>query len=125
MRRNQSLIWRCFFTAIVSTFTLNFLLSGASNVGWGAMSNPGLVNFGSFASNYNVLHFPFFIMLGIVGGLLGAFFNTSSYYLTKLRMKYVTSKWSKALEVVFIAAFTVCLAFFLCAAALLVPRASR
>lgn len=47
--------------------------------GWGDLSNPGLINFGSFDeelnSGYNIAHFPFFILLGIVGGLLGAFFN--------------------------------------------------
>lgn len=46
---------------------------------WGKLSYPGLVNFGQYDpvtdGGYSVIHLPFFILLGILGGLLGALSN--------------------------------------------------
>ena len=44
---NQSLTWRMFFASMVSTFTLNVLLSIYHRSPMD-LSNPGLINFGSF-----------------------------------------------------------------------------
>lgn len=44
---NQSLTWRMFFASMVSTFTLNVLLSIFRGTPLD-LSNPGLINFGSF-----------------------------------------------------------------------------
>ncbi len=58
---------------MMSTFSLNFLISGVYYNSWGDFSHPGLVNFGDPNSddqqqpNYNILHFPFFILVAIAG----------------------------------------------------------
>jgi chloride channel 7 len=44
--------------------------------------------------------FPFFIILGALGGLLGAFFIFVNYSINKLRKKVLTTKWLKVFEVV-------------------------
>jgi len=44
---NQSLTWRMFFASMISTFTLNFVLSIYKGHP-GDLSNPGLINFGTF-----------------------------------------------------------------------------
>jgi hypothetical protein len=55
------------------------LFLGTSKVGWGSLSNPGLLNFGDWDSvgtaGYSPQHWVGFIILGILGGLFGALFN--------------------------------------------------
>ena len=48
---NQSLTWRMFFASMVSTFTLNVLLSIFHGDPMD-LSNPGLINFGTFKVSY-------------------------------------------------------------------------
>ena len=49
---NQALTWRMFFSSMISSFTLNVLLSiyhgHAGNLGY-----PGLINFGQFSVSFN------------------------------------------------------------------------
>uniref|UniRef100_A0A8C5H6K7 Chloride channel protein n=1 Tax=Gouania willdenowi TaxID=441366 RepID=A0A8C5H6K7_GOUWI len=49
---NQMLTWRIFFASMISTFTLNFVLS-VYHKKPGELSNPGLINFGRFESDVN------------------------------------------------------------------------
>uniref|UniRef100_A0A8C9VH92 Chloride channel protein n=1 Tax=Scleropages formosus TaxID=113540 RepID=A0A8C9VH92_SCLFO len=85
---NQMLTWRIFFASMISTFTLNFFLSIYHNK-TGELSNPGLINFGRFDSDYNLYEIPLFICMGALGGLLGALFNVLNYWLTIFRIRYV------------------------------------
>ncbi|KAA8584881.1 hypothetical protein FQN60_003575 [Etheostoma spectabile] len=85
---NQMLTWRIFFASMISTFTLNFFLSIYHNKP-GDLSNPGLINFGRFESDsvaYNLYEIPLFIIMGAIGGLLGALFNKLNYWLTIFRI---------------------------------------
>jgi chloride channel 7 len=104
---NQPLTWRIFFTSLVSTFTFNFLSSGATYNKWGALSQPGLVNFGTFSNQvdhgYSIVHFPFFILMGVIGGLLGALYNHVILKLTLFRMKYLRNRFLKFFEALFLA----------------------
>ena len=50
---NQSLTWRMFFASMVSTFTLNVLLSIFHGDPMD-LSNPGLINFGTFEVSYKL-----------------------------------------------------------------------
>ena len=48
---NQSLTWRMFFASMISTFTLNVLLSIYHRDPLD-LSNPGLINFGTFEVSF-------------------------------------------------------------------------
>ena len=42
--------------------------------------------------------FPFFLILGVTGGLLGAFFNQINYEINVQRKFYLNAKWKKVVE---------------------------
>ncbi|XP_046406212.1 H(+)/Cl(-) exchange transporter 7 [Ischnura elegans] len=108
---NQSLTWRIFFASMISTFTLNVVLSAYHNHP-GQFSFSGLLNFGQFDSiNYEFFEFPIFLLMGAIGGLLGALFNHINYKLTVFRMRYVTKKACKVTEAVMVAAISATLGF--------------
>ncbi|VDM48197.1 unnamed protein product [Toxocara canis] len=101
---NQTLTWRIFLAATISSFTVNFILSIFYGVS-GFLSWNGLANFGVFEnSNYNIWEIPFFLLIGVIGGLSGALFNWLNMQLSKFRRKYVTSHTQKLFECVLVAA---------------------
>ncbi|XP_022085546.1 chloride transport protein 6-like isoform X2 [Acanthaster planci] len=120
---NQSLTWRTFFCAMCATFTLNLMLSGLDYQQWGAMDQPGLIDFGIFdrcdkgsSDNCNlwtVLDLLIFIVMGFVGGLLGALFNFLNTKLTVYRMKHLGSrrKFVRVVEALLIVMVTASVAF--------------
>ncbi|XP_066131451.1 H(+)/Cl(-) exchange transporter 7 isoform X2 [Saccopteryx bilineata] len=66
---NQFLTWRIFFASMISTFTLNFVLSIYHGNIWD-LSSPGLINFGRFDTEtmvYTIHEIPIFIGMGVVG----------------------------------------------------------
>uniref|UniRef100_A0A3B2W4I8 Chloride channel, voltage-sensitive 7 n=1 Tax=Mus musculus TaxID=10090 RepID=A0A3B2W4I8_MOUSE len=68
---NQFLTWRIFFASMISTFTLNFVLSIYHGNMWD-LSSPGLINFGRFDSEkmaYTIHEIPVFIAMGVVAFL--------------------------------------------------------
>ncbi|KAK5856561.1 hypothetical protein PBY51_008147 [Eleginops maclovinus] len=110
---NQMLTWRIFFASMISTFTLNFFLSIYNN-NPGDLSNPGLINFGRFESGsveYNLYEIPLFILMGAVGGLLGALFNKLNYWLTIFRIRYVHRPCLQVMEAMLVAAVTAAVSF--------------
>uniref|UniRef100_A0A1B6CCK6 Chloride channel protein n=1 Tax=Clastoptera arizonana TaxID=38151 RepID=A0A1B6CCK6_9HEMI len=110
---NQALTWRIFFASMISTFTLNLVLSAYHGLP-GNLSYPGLLNFGQFTNlTYSFFELPLFVSMGIVGGLFGALFNYMNYKLTVFRIRYVTKKWMKVIEAVLIAAFTATISLFM------------
>ncbi|XP_031570565.1 H(+)/Cl(-) exchange transporter 7-like [Actinia tenebrosa] len=110
---NQSLTWRMFFASMVSTFTLNLVLSIYKGQP-GDLSNPGLINFGSFeGSPYYGYELPIFMIMGVIGGLLGALFNAINHHLSLFRMQYVKKNWMRVLEACIVATLTVSTAFVL------------
>ncbi|KIH67499.1 chloride transporter, ClC family [Ancylostoma duodenale] len=94
---NQNLTWRMFFSAMISAFTVNSILSWFNGrSGW--LSWTGLANFGVFEvdtnhalhiqnKNYNIWEIPFFLAVGVIGGLTGALFNHLNSKLTEFRKK--------------------------------------
>ncbi|KNC46889.1 chloride channel 7 [Thecamonas trahens ATCC 50062] len=112
---NQALTWRTFFCTMISSFTLNLLLSGTSpGVKWGYLNQPGLVDFGEFvAQSYTVVEIPFFVIIGVVGGLSGAAFNAINTKLTLFRMRFipVSKPWARFAEALFIAALSATVSF--------------
>ncbi|XP_074647081.1 H(+)/Cl(-) exchange transporter 7-like [Tubulanus polymorphus] len=110
---NQALTWRNFFASMISTFTLNVLLSYYHGHPW-ELSYPGLINFGKFESlNYSGVEIPIFILMGVIGGLLGALFNHINHKLTVFRIKHVYHKWTQLLEAMIVAGLSATVAFTL------------
>ncbi|XP_018426778.1 PREDICTED: chloride transport protein 6 [Nanorana parkeri] len=97
---NQGLTWKVLFCSMSATFTLNFFRSGILFSSWGAFQVPGLLNFGEFKCSdsdkkchlWTVVDLAFFIIMGMVGGLLGATFNCLNKRLAKYRMRNVHPK---------------------------------
>uniref|UniRef100_A0A0N5AWK8 Chloride channel protein n=1 Tax=Syphacia muris TaxID=451379 RepID=A0A0N5AWK8_9BILA len=113
---NQDLTWRMFFTAMISSFTVNLILSIFYGVS-GFLSWTGLANFGVFENiEYNIWEIPIFLFIGVMGGILGALFNWISVRLLKFRRKYLTSRLQRLFECLLVAAvsaFTGFLTLFL------------
>ncbi|TKC51472.1 hypothetical protein EI555_020010, partial [Monodon monoceros] len=114
---NQFLTWRIFFASMISTFTLNFVLSIYHGNVWD-LSSPGLINFGRFDTEtmvYTIHEIPIFIAMGVVGGILGAVFNALNYWLTMFRIRYIHRPCLQVIEAMLVAAVTATVAFLFCA----------
>ncbi|XP_042197047.1 H(+)/Cl(-) exchange transporter 7 isoform X2 [Callorhinchus milii] len=110
---NQMLTWRIFFASMISTFTLNFVLSAYRGKP-GDLSNPGLINFGQFQSEaiqYNWYEIPIFICMGVIGGILGALFNGLNYWLTLFRIRYIHHPCLQVIEATLVGAATATVSF--------------
>lgn len=106
---NQKLVLRIFFCSLISSFTLNSVLSIFSGERLGA---PGLLNFGKFQDiDYSILEIPLFAMMGAFGGLTGGFFNYLNMKVTIFRMQYLKRSWMKVLEAVIISLLTASIGF--------------
>lgn len=100
------LTWKIFFSSSIATFVLNFL-SAIKTGETIHITNAGLIKFGSYiAAPYELFDFPFFIILGICGGLLGSFFNFINYEVNVLRRIYLNTSWKKVLETFVLTALT-------------------
>nr|CAD7202502.1 unnamed protein product [Timema douglasi] len=107
---NQSLTWRIFFASVVSTFTLNVILSTYHGHP-GELTYAGLLNFGKFDKDFKEL--PIFLVMGCIGGLMGSLFNHINYKLTVFRMRYIRRKWLKVLEAALVAAIAAIFGFIM------------
>uniref|UniRef100_A0A8B9PWY2 Chloride channel protein n=1 Tax=Apteryx owenii TaxID=8824 RepID=A0A8B9PWY2_APTOW len=80
---NQFLTWRIFFASMISTFTLNSVLSVYHGNAWD-LSSPGLINFGRFDNEkmgYTIQEIPIFIFMGVVGKRQGSHLCSLSRYI--------------------------------------------
>ncbi|XP_070617619.1 H(+)/Cl(-) exchange transporter 7 isoform X1 [Erythrolamprus reginae] len=112
---NQFLTWRIFFASMISTFTLNSILSVYKGNPLD-LSSPGLINFGRFDSEkmgYTFQEIPIFIFIGVLGGILGALFNALNYWLTMFRIRYIHRPCLQVVEAVLVGAVTAAIAFVL------------
>lgn len=110
---NQSLTWRTFFASMITTFTLNIILS-AYHHHLGDLSYPGLLNLGKFETiNYQIYEIPLFMLVGTIGGAFGALWNHLNYKITCYRMKYIKQKWLKVVEVLLVATMSTTMGFLM------------
>ncbi|XP_060062447.1 H(+)/Cl(-) exchange transporter 6-like [Ylistrum balloti] len=119
---NQSLTWRTFFCSMAATYSLNFFLSGIDTDSWGYFYLPGLINFGVFKCTnesgigcrlWDITDLAIFIVMGFIGGLMGALFNKINTVITKHRMKHVNKKHKlfRILEATLVASVTTSVSF--------------
>ncbi|KAG9332823.1 hypothetical protein JZ751_014922, partial [Albula glossodonta] len=118
---NQALTWKVLFCSMSATFTLNFFRSGINFNKWGSFQLPGLLNFGEFKCQdgdkkchlWTAVDLAFFVMMGIVGGLLGALFNCINKRLAKYRMRNVhpKAKFIRVLESLLVSMVTTVVVF--------------
>ncbi|XP_055619852.1 H(+)/Cl(-) exchange transporter 7 isoform X2 [Toxorhynchites rutilus septentrionalis] len=100
---NQSLIWRTFFASIISSFTLNVVLSAYH--GLSSFRYRGLFNLGEFEPlPFEYYELPIFMLMGVFGGISGAVWNSMNTSINIFRKKFIESRWSKVMEAVFVAA---------------------
>ncbi|GAB0092589.1 Chloride channel protein [Sergentomyia squamirostris] len=102
---NQSLIWRTMVASVISSFTLNIVLS--TYYGLSGLVYPGLFNLGKFEPlPFTYIELFAFVGMGAIGGLLGALWNFANIKLSMLRGRFVKKKWSKVLDALLIAALS-------------------
>uniref|UniRef100_A0A131YHF8 Chloride channel protein n=1 Tax=Rhipicephalus appendiculatus TaxID=34631 RepID=A0A131YHF8_RHIAP len=110
---NQSLTWRIFFCSTISAFSLSVILS-AFHGHAGELSFSGLVNFGEFDDvQWSIIELPIYIVMGAIGGLLGALFNVVNFKLTVFRIRYLYRRWIRVLEAVAVAIVTASVGFLM------------
>lgn len=106
------LTWKIFFCSSVSTFFLNILHSlrtGESIL----VVNAGLIKLGQYDEHPYKLHdFPFFLIIGMLGGLLGAFFIFVNYNVNKIRKRLLDTKWKKVIETLVLVVITSTVIYF-------------
>jgi len=104
---STKLTWRSFFCAMTTLATL-FWIRNVDTL-WGQASIEKLFSFGEFnsisgdESNFAIWELLLFIVVGCLGGLIGAIFNAANEHLTIWRMKRVNhSKMKRFLEVILV-----------------------
>ncbi|XP_076679949.1 chloride channel protein 7 [Andrena cerasifolii] len=108
---NQSLTWRTFFASMITTFTLNIVLSTYHGRP-GDLSYPGLLNLGKFDTiPYHIYEIPLFMIMGTIGGLLGSCWNYLNYKITCFRLKCIKRKWLKVVEAISIGILSATMGF--------------
>jgi len=119
----RSLTWRALFCSMSAIFALTLIQSFIDYpmADWGKMSvASGMFNFGSFDLSgqndgfvhaYNVWELPFFIIIGIAGGGIGAGFNALNTVITKFRRRKVLTTSMRVVEVLVVAFLMVCFSF--------------
>ncbi|EED87046.1 chloride channel protein 7, partial [Thalassiosira pseudonana CCMP1335] len=102
---STKLTWRAFFCAMITLGTAFMIRNQDSK--WGQANVDKLFSFGEFTAigegtiNFSVWELLLFILIGCLGGLIGAVFNAGNEHLTIWRMKHVNfSKKRRVVEVV-------------------------
>jgi chloride channel 7 len=115
---STKLTWRAFFCAMTTLATL-FWLKNVDTL-WGQANVEKLFSFGEFnslsgeASNFSIWELLLFLVIGCLGGLIGAVFNACNEHLTLWRMKRVNhSKLRRFIEVIAVSVLVTTVSFLM------------
>lgn len=93
-----SMLWRVFFASSLATFMLSVYTSLAKGISF-SLTDSAALKFGKLEDHESsLLDLPAAIIIGIICGLLGAFFIYVNINLAIIRKKYITKNWMKILE---------------------------
>ena len=107
------LTWKSFISSCLAVFIINILdaLKEGTPVNF---TSAAIIKFGAYSPiPYNARDFFSFAVIGCLMGLLGSFFCTVNYFLTKTRKKLLTTRPRKVIETMILVIFTASLLFFL------------
>eukprot|EP01032_Pedospumella_encystans_P012074 gene12074-13992_t len=105
---STKLTWRAFFCAMVTVFTL--YVANTAHSMFGHSEKGAMFSFGEFyslrgeQSNYAVWELGLFMGMGLLGGLIGAYFNTCVMMIFQWRAENVRSRTLKLVEVIIVVA---------------------
>jgi len=115
-----SMIWRVFFCCSICTFTLSLLDQAVENFKVGpdertwTLTSGGTLKFGELydikAIKIRYIHGA--IVLGVIGGALGALFVNVNTRMSLFRKKYIDKSWKKIVEACFYGVMTISAATF-------------
>ncbi|CAM9910770.1 unnamed protein product, partial [Ectocarpus sp. 4 AP-2014] len=100
---STKLTWRAFFCAMMTVFTL-YAIKSTQNL-WGQQDLYEMFSFGEFdeleagQGNFSVWELWLFILVGCMGGLIGACFNRMNQRLSTWRRKHVCTPFMRLMEV--------------------------
>ena len=101
-----SVLWKSFFTCSIAVFSVA-IYSQCMKGNASFNVKPVELKFGGvFVESPDMSSIPAAIILGIIGGLLGALFVFVNSNLYKFRKKYITKGWLKVLEATLFSFFT-------------------
>eukprot|EP00981_Chlorochromonas_danica_P015383 scaffold11846_cov149-Ochromonas_danica.AAC.14 len=96
---SNTVTFRSFICAVMTQLALGVVFPKQSTSSSGMFAFGQFENFFDGRSNYYVYELPIFLLIGCLGGLLGAFFNYINMQITMYRMKYLNAfKWKRMVE---------------------------
>lgn len=100
---NQALTWRLFFCSMMTSFILNIFMI-ALNHNSGVLAFNSLVNFGLVEElDYFWFEIPLYLIIAVLGGIIGASFCYLNLKLAKWRRRYLARNSLKVLETAVVA----------------------
>ena len=113
---STKLTWRAFFCAMVTVFTL-YVANTAHSL-FGRSENRAMFSFGEFyslqgeQSNYSVWELGMFMLVGVLGGIIGAYFNFFVMQIFQWRERNMNTKLLKLVEVLLVVSVMSAIALF-------------